>query len=108
MTGLKKSFPKGKEVLHVLRGIDMEIRSGKVIGYLWKNSGCMSVTPMVIVGCLKGVMSGVFFIISVFLDTIFTLLFANAIYLDYPIYTCSFENSDIGISFKKSLNQILK
>lgn len=29
----------------------------------------------------KGVMSGAFFIISVFLNTIFTLLFANVIYL---------------------------
>ena len=26
VTGLKKSFPKGKEVLHVLKGINMEIR----------------------------------------------------------------------------------
>ena len=37
VTGLKKSFPKGKEVLHVLKGIDMEIRSGEVIGYLGSN-----------------------------------------------------------------------
>ena len=35
--GLKKSFPKGKEVLHVLKGIDMEIRPGEVIGYLGSN-----------------------------------------------------------------------
>ena len=36
---------------------------------------------MVIIGCWKGVISGAFFIISVLLNTIFTLLFANAIYL---------------------------
>ena len=44
-------------------------------------SGCMSVIPLVIVCFWKGVMSGAFFIISVFLNTIFTLLFANVIYL---------------------------
>ena len=37
VTGLKKSFPKGKEVLHVLKGINMEIRPGEVIGYLGSN-----------------------------------------------------------------------
>ena len=37
VTGLKKSFPKGKEVLCVLKGIDMEIRPGEVIGYLGSN-----------------------------------------------------------------------
>ncbi len=49
--------------------------------YMFFLSGCMSVIPVVIVTCWKGVMSGAFFIISVFLNTIFTLLFANTIYL---------------------------
>ena len=49
--------------------------------YMFFLSGCMSVIPMVIIGCWKGVISGAFFIISVLLNTIFTLLFANAIYL---------------------------
>ena len=49
--------------------------------YMFFLSGCMSVIPLVIVCFWKGVMSGAFFIISVFLNTIFTLLFANVIYL---------------------------
>lgn len=34
VSGLKKSFRKGKEELQVLKGIDMEIGAGEVIGYL--------------------------------------------------------------------------
>ena len=49
--------------------------------YMFFLSGCMSVIPTVIVGCWKGVISGAFFIVSVFLNTVFTLLFANAVYL---------------------------
>ena len=49
--------------------------------YMFFLSGCMSVVPTVIVCCWKGVVSGVFFIVSVFLNTVFTLLFANAVYL---------------------------
>ena len=49
--------------------------------YMFFLSGCMSVVPTVIVCCWKGVVSGVLFIVSVFLNTVFTLLFANAVYL---------------------------
>ncbi len=48
VTGLKKSFSKGKEILHVLRGIDMEILPGGVIGYLGSNGAGIlnSYTPV--------------------------------------------------------------
>ena len=53
VTGLKKSFPKGKEVLHVLKGIDMEIRSGEVIGYLGSNGAGKSTTVKIMCGLLE-------------------------------------------------------
>ena len=53
VTGLKKSFPKGKEVLHVLKGIDMEIRSGDVIGYLGSNGAGKSTTVKIMCGLLE-------------------------------------------------------
>lgn len=43
--------------------------------------GCMSIIPLVIVIFWKGVIAGGWFIVSVFLNTIFTLLLANVIYL---------------------------
>lgn len=53
VTGLKKSFPKGKEVLHVLKGIDMEIRPGEVIGYLGSNGAGKSTTVKIMCGLLE-------------------------------------------------------
>ena len=53
VTGLKKSFPKGKEVLHVLKGIDMEIRPGEVIGYLGSNGVVMSMTVKIMCWLLE-------------------------------------------------------
>ena len=52
-----------------------------MLSYMFFLSGCMSVIPAVIIIFWKGLVTGGFFIISVFLNTIFTLLFANAIYL---------------------------
>lgn len=53
VTGLKKSFPKGKEVLRVLKGIDMEIRPGEVIGYLGSNGAGKSTTVKIMCGLLE-------------------------------------------------------
>ena len=53
VTGLKKSFPKGKEVLHVLKGINMEIRPGEVIGYLGSNGAGKSTTVKIMCGLLE-------------------------------------------------------
>ena len=53
VTGLKKSFPKGKEVLRVLKGIDMEIRPGEVIGYLGSNGVGKSTTVKIMCGLLE-------------------------------------------------------
>ena len=53
VTCLKKSFPKGKEVLCVLKGIDMEIRPGEVIGYLGSNGAGKSTTMNIICGVLN-------------------------------------------------------
>lgn len=67
-------FPVNSKTILVARLVSMLV-------YMFFLSACMSVIPMVIVACWKGVISGAFFIISVLLNTIFTLLFANAIYL---------------------------
>ena len=53
VTGLKKSFPKGEEVLHVLKGINMEIRPGEVIGYLGSNGAGKSTTVKIMCGLLE-------------------------------------------------------
>ena len=53
VTGLIKSFPKGKEVLCVLKGIDMEIRPGEVIGYLGSNGAGKSTTVKIMCGLLE-------------------------------------------------------
>ena len=72
---------------HILRHLPVNYKTILVarlvsmLVYMFFLSGCMSVIPLVIVCFWKGVMSGAFFIISVFLNTIFTLLFANVIYL---------------------------
>ena len=72
---------------HILRHLPVNsktilvARLVSMLVYMFFLSGCMSVIPLVIVCFWKGVMSGAFFIISVFLNTIFTLLFANVIYL---------------------------
>ena len=68
---------------HILRHLPVNsktilvARLVSMLVYMFFLSGCMSVIPLVIVCFWKGVMSGAFFIISVFLNTIFTLLFAN-------------------------------
>lgn len=54
VTGLKKSFRKGKEELQVLKGIDMEIRAGEVIGYLGSNGAGKSTTVKIMCGLLEG------------------------------------------------------
>ena len=72
---------------HILRHLPVNsktilvARLVSMLVYMFFLSGCMSVIPLVIVCFWKGVMSVAFFIISVFLNTIFTLLFANVIYL---------------------------
>ena len=65
---------------HILRHLPVNsktilvARLVSMLVYMFFLSGCMSVIPLVIVCFWKGVMSGAFFIISVFLNTIFTLL----------------------------------
>lgn len=53
VSGLKKSFRKGKEELQVLKGIDMEIGAGEVIGYLGSNGAGKSTTVKIMCGLLE-------------------------------------------------------
>lgn len=52
VSGLKKSFPKGKEQLQVLKGIDMEIKTGEIIGYLGSNGAGKSTTVKIMCGLI--------------------------------------------------------
>ena len=53
VAGLKKSFRKGREELQVLKGIDMEIGAGEVIGYLGSNGAGKSTTVKIMCGLLE-------------------------------------------------------
>ncbi|WP_255469400.1 ABC transporter ATP-binding protein [Butyricimonas hominis] len=53
VSGLKKSFRKGKEELQVLKGIDMEICAGEVIGYLGSNGAGKSTTVKIMCGLME-------------------------------------------------------
>lgn len=53
VSGLRKSFRKGKEELQVLKGIDMDIRAGEVIGYLGSNGAGKSTTVKIMCGLLE-------------------------------------------------------
>jgi hypothetical protein len=52
-----------------------------MLSYMFFLSGCMSVIPAIVIVFWQGLMSAGLFIISVFLNTLFTLLLANVIYL---------------------------
>ena len=52
-----------------------------MLSYMFFLSGCMSLIPAIVVFFWQGVLTGGLFIISVFLNTLFTLLLANVIYL---------------------------
>lgn len=52
VTGLKKSFQKGRTQLEVLKGIDMEVRTGEVIGYLGSNGAGKSTTVKILCGLI--------------------------------------------------------
>lgn len=52
-----------------------------MLSYMFFLSGCMSVIPAIVIVFWQGLISAGLFIISVFLNTLFTLLLANVIYL---------------------------
>lgn len=49
---LCKSFQKGREALQVLKGIDLEIQAGEVVGYLGSNGAGKSTTVKILCGIL--------------------------------------------------------
>lgn len=51
-TGLTKSYQKGNEKMEVLKGIEMEIRKGEVVGYLGSNGAGKSTTVKILCGLL--------------------------------------------------------
>lgn len=52
-TNLKKSYQKGKEQLEVLKGIDLNIHAGEIIGYLGSNGAGKSTTVKILCGLLQ-------------------------------------------------------
>ncbi|MCT4590057.1 MAG: ABC transporter ATP-binding protein [Carboxylicivirga sp.] len=50
--GLRKSFGKGDNQKEVLKGIDLEIESGKIIGYIGPNGAGKSTTVKILCGIL--------------------------------------------------------
>lgn len=49
---LKKNYQKGNEQLEVLKGIDLSIRAGEIIGYLGSNGAGKSTTVKILCGLL--------------------------------------------------------
>lgn len=52
ISGLRKSFGKGNNQKEVLKGIDLEIESGKIIGYIGPNGAGKSTTVKILCGIL--------------------------------------------------------
>ncbi|MCU4165343.1 ABC transporter ATP-binding protein [Carboxylicivirga caseinilyticus] len=53
LKGLRKSYGKGSERKEVLKGIDLEIKGGQIIGYIGPNGAGKSTTVKILCGLLK-------------------------------------------------------
>nr|WP_321410608.1 ABC transporter ATP-binding protein [uncultured Carboxylicivirga sp.] len=53
LKGLRKSYGKGSQRKEVLKGIDLEIKGGQIIGYIGPNGAGKSTTVKILCGLLK-------------------------------------------------------
>lgn len=72
---------------HILRHLPVSSRTilaarlVTMITHMLFLAGCMSAIPLLIIIFWKGLLSGLFFILSMLLNTLFSILLANALYL---------------------------
>nr|WP_319398075.1 ABC transporter ATP-binding protein [uncultured Carboxylicivirga sp.] len=52
--GLRKSYGRGASQKEVLKGIDLEVKGGQIIGYIGPNGAGKSTTVKILCGLLKG------------------------------------------------------